>query len=135
MAELVDRVRAAAVARAAQLLRTEPDIPVDYLVVDLPCTFFMLRTLRCPPGATIMPPPLLLPRTRAVFKVCKHSTTLSARYFQIGCISMMQARSESVSETRWQIHSASLACHCSINRCYTAQTHVLPCACMDTPCK
>ena len=47
MAELVERVRAAVVARAAQLLRKEPDAPVDYLVVDLPCTFFMLRTLRC----------------------------------------------------------------------------------------
>ena len=48
MAELVERVRTAVVARAAQLLRKEPDAPVDYLVVDLPCTFFMLRTLRCP---------------------------------------------------------------------------------------
>ncbi len=50
MAELVDRVRAAVVARAAQLLRKEPDTPVDYLFVDLPCTLFMLRTIGCPPS-------------------------------------------------------------------------------------
>lgn len=43
----MERVRAAVVARAAQLLRREPDTPVEYLVVDMPCTFFMLRTLRC----------------------------------------------------------------------------------------
>ncbi len=49
MAELVERVRAAVVARAAQLLRKEPDTPVYYMVVDLPCTFFMLRTIGCFP--------------------------------------------------------------------------------------
>ena len=50
MAELVERVRAAVVAMAAQLLRKEPDTPVVYLVVDLPCTFFMLRTVGCLPS-------------------------------------------------------------------------------------
>lgn len=50
MVELVERVRAAVVATAAQLLLKEPDTPVDYLVVDLPCTFFMLRTVRCLPS-------------------------------------------------------------------------------------
>ena len=47
MAELVERVRGAAVAHAARLLRAEPGAAVDYLVVDLPCTFFMLRASRC----------------------------------------------------------------------------------------
>ncbi len=47
MAELVERVRAAVMARAAQLLRKDPNNPVDYLVVDLPCTFYMLRTIGC----------------------------------------------------------------------------------------
>ncbi|KAK9827655.1 hypothetical protein WJX81_004166 [Elliptochloris bilobata] len=44
MAELVERVRAAVVARAGELKRREPDTPMDYLVVDMPCTFFMLST-------------------------------------------------------------------------------------------
>lgn len=60
MAELVERVRAAVVARAAQLLRKEPDSPVDYLFVDLPCTFFMLRALRCPWGSSSSPFPVAM---------------------------------------------------------------------------
>jgi hypothetical protein len=50
MAELVERVRGAAVAHAAALRRAEPGAAVDYLVVDLPCTFFMLRASRCAAG-------------------------------------------------------------------------------------
>ena len=60
MAELVERVRTAVVARAAQLLRKDPDAPVDYLTVDLPCTFFMLRTLRCQDQAPGCQPALYL---------------------------------------------------------------------------
>lgn len=42
--QLVERVRFAAVGAASTMLRDNPDMDVGYLVVDLPCTFFMLRT-------------------------------------------------------------------------------------------
>ena len=41
---LVDRVRAAAVGVAAGVLRAAPDDRLGRVVVDLPCTLFMLRT-------------------------------------------------------------------------------------------
>ncbi|KAK9827681.1 hypothetical protein WJX81_007940 [Elliptochloris bilobata] len=52
MAELVERVRTAVVAKAAQLLRQDLDAPMDYIVVDLPCTMFMLRTYSSLPMVT-----------------------------------------------------------------------------------
>lgn len=44
MGTLVDRVRAAAVAAVAPTLRADPDARVAPVVIDLPCSFFAVRT-------------------------------------------------------------------------------------------
>ena len=44
LAALADRVRAAVVEAAAPLLRADPDARLPPAVVDLPCTFFAIRT-------------------------------------------------------------------------------------------
>ena len=46
MGELVERARRAVVSRAEELLQLEPDMTIDAMVLDLPCTFFMLRSER-----------------------------------------------------------------------------------------
>ena len=46
MSELVNRARQAVIERAGELLRKDPGVRVEYIVLDLPCTFFMLKTLR-----------------------------------------------------------------------------------------
>lgn len=46
MPELVEKVRQAVVGHAAKLLKEDPDRDLDVLVLDLPCTFYMLRSLR-----------------------------------------------------------------------------------------
>ena len=44
---LVERARRAVVARAADVLRDDPQAGIDQVVLDLPCSFFALRALRC----------------------------------------------------------------------------------------
>lgn len=46
MDELVERARRAVIGRAEELLQLEPDTTIDAMVLDLPCTFFMLRSER-----------------------------------------------------------------------------------------
>ena len=46
MSDLVERARRAVVGRAEALLAAEPSSAVDRIVLDLPCTFFMLRCTR-----------------------------------------------------------------------------------------
>lgn len=50
MSELLEKVRAAAVNHTEEILRADPKADVPYVVLDLPCTFFMLRSLRCGEG-------------------------------------------------------------------------------------
>lgn len=45
--ELVEMVRYAVMEHAGSLLRANPNETVDYIALDLPCTFFMLGTSRC----------------------------------------------------------------------------------------
>jgi hypothetical protein len=44
--DMVEKVRSTIMRHAAQLLRQDPNATIDYIVLDLPCTFFMLETLR-----------------------------------------------------------------------------------------
>ena len=44
--ELIDRARRAAVEHAEYLMHLEAGLTVGYVVLDLPCTFFMLQTTR-----------------------------------------------------------------------------------------
>jgi hypothetical protein len=46
MPELIEKARKAVMDHTAQLLRKDPEFDVNYVVLDLPCTFFMLRSLR-----------------------------------------------------------------------------------------
>lgn len=46
MPELVEKARQAVVGHAAKLLKENPDRDLEYLVLDLPCTFYMLRSVR-----------------------------------------------------------------------------------------
>lgn len=45
MAELVSASREVVVAHAATLLKKDPDRDIPYIVIDLPCTFFSLRSV------------------------------------------------------------------------------------------
>jgi hypothetical protein len=45
MPELIEKARLAVVSHATKLLQDNPDQEIDYIVLDLPCTFFMLRSL------------------------------------------------------------------------------------------
>lgn len=44
--DMVDRVRSTVMLHAGQLLRQDPNTTIDYIALDLPCTFFMLETSR-----------------------------------------------------------------------------------------
>lgn len=46
LSELVDRARRAIVGKAEELIAAQPDTQPDSIVLDLPCSFFMLRTIR-----------------------------------------------------------------------------------------
>ena len=46
MPELIEKARLAVVGHASKLLQADPDREISYIVLDLPCTFFMLRSLR-----------------------------------------------------------------------------------------
>lgn len=46
MPELIEKARVAVVDKASSILKADPDAKIDYIVLDLPCTFFMLRSLR-----------------------------------------------------------------------------------------
>ena len=45
--ELMDRVRSAVVDHAMRLMSERPDEPLSHINLYLPCTFFMLRSIRC----------------------------------------------------------------------------------------
>lgn len=45
MPELIEKARLAVVGHASKLLQADPDREISYIVLDLPCTFFMLRSL------------------------------------------------------------------------------------------
>lgn len=42
----MDRARAAVVGHASGILRDDPAVTLPYIVLDLPCSFFALRSLR-----------------------------------------------------------------------------------------
>ena len=44
--ELVEKARSSVMGLASQLLREDHDLDLSYIALDLPCTFFMLRSLR-----------------------------------------------------------------------------------------
>lgn len=44
--ELIGRTRRAVVDHAARLMLEQPDRPIDHINLYLPCTFFMLRSIR-----------------------------------------------------------------------------------------
>ncbi|KAK9810163.1 hypothetical protein WJX72_005905 [[Myrmecia] bisecta] len=45
MPELIEKARVSVIGHAMKVLREDPDADIDYVVLDLPCTFFMLRSL------------------------------------------------------------------------------------------
>ena len=47
MPELIEKARSAVIGHASKLLREDHGLDVSYIVLDMPCTFFMLRSLRC----------------------------------------------------------------------------------------
>ncbi len=57
LGSLVERVRSAVVAHAGalQAARGDPDAAPPYIVLDLPCTFFMLRTHTRVPSHRCLP--------------------------------------------------------------------------------
>ncbi len=46
LSELVERVRTAVVQHAMAMVWAQPDVPIDHINLYLPCTFFMLRSVR-----------------------------------------------------------------------------------------
>jgi hypothetical protein len=46
MPELIEKARKTVIGHAGKLLQANHELDLDYLVLDLPCTFFMLRSLR-----------------------------------------------------------------------------------------
>ena len=44
--DLMELARAAVVGQASNILRDDPAADVQYIVLDLPCSFFSLRSLR-----------------------------------------------------------------------------------------
>ena len=46
MPELIEKARSAVISHASKLLREDHGLDVSYVVLDMPCTFFMLRSLR-----------------------------------------------------------------------------------------
>lgn len=46
LSDLTELARAAVVDKATSVLREDPGAGLPYIVLDLPCSFFSLRTLR-----------------------------------------------------------------------------------------
>jgi hypothetical protein len=44
--ELMERARSTVVGQARGILRDDPGADLQYVVLDLPCSFFALRSLR-----------------------------------------------------------------------------------------
>ncbi len=44
--ELIEKARHTVLEHASELLRGDSKLDVPYIVLDLPCTFFMLRSVR-----------------------------------------------------------------------------------------
>jgi len=57
MPELIEKARSAVIGHASKLLREDHGLDVSYIALELPCTFFMLRSLRWAPVA----PPFNVP--------------------------------------------------------------------------
>ena len=47
MPQLLQKAHVAIVLKAREMLTANPNRKLPYIVLDLPCTFFMLRSLRC----------------------------------------------------------------------------------------
>ena len=52
MPELIEKARSAVIGHASKLLLLDHGLDVSYIVLELPCTFFMLRSLRWAAAAT-----------------------------------------------------------------------------------
>jgi hypothetical protein len=50
LSELMERARAAVVGQATAILRDDPAADLQYIVLDMPCSFFALRALMCVAG-------------------------------------------------------------------------------------
>ena len=63
MPELIEKARIAVIGHAAKLLKADPARTIDYIVLDMPCTFFMLRSLRyvLPPSCHHLAAPPVVP--------------------------------------------------------------------------
>lgn len=46
MAELIEKARHAVMDRASAVLQADPSYDLHYVVLDMPCSFYSLRTLR-----------------------------------------------------------------------------------------
>lgn len=46
LADLMERARMAVVGQATSILRDDPAADLQYVVLDMPCSFFSLRSLR-----------------------------------------------------------------------------------------
>jgi hypothetical protein len=46
LADLMERARRAVVGQATSILRDDPAADLQYVVLDMPCSFFSLRSLR-----------------------------------------------------------------------------------------
>ena len=46
LSDLMERARAAVVGQATSILRDDPAADLRYIVLDMPCSFFSLRSLR-----------------------------------------------------------------------------------------
>lgn len=55
MPELIEKARIAVIGHAAKLLKQDPGRTIDYIVLDMPCTFFMLRSLRYAATRFVLP--------------------------------------------------------------------------------
>lgn len=46
LSELMERARAAVVGQATSILKDDPEADLQYVVLDMPCSFFSLRSVR-----------------------------------------------------------------------------------------
>ena len=83
MPELIEKARTAVIRHAMAILKADPDREVDYIVLDFPCTFFMLRALRYCSSSSASSCPF-----RALFSCCqsklvdKHAWASCLRLFE-----------------------------------------------------
>ncbi len=46
LSELMERARSAVVGQATSILKDDPEADLQYVVLDMPCSFFSLRSVR-----------------------------------------------------------------------------------------